>query len=286
MDIKARVRQIGPYHGVLTVGSGTILMCTTGILTATCTCRVLTPTRCCYRTESVTDCWSKFSSYQSLSKVTSPLSVCSRQVCSQQTTVIARCARSQQRAKRNLTETTFDHGVRATGHGVLTPSSSEQRTVASARDLTSIQRQKFLGVSGPLGRSCCGDLCWRRLPQEQPTFGLSFAIWELFWQCLLLLVFFLTNLAGHIIIFLRAPGPLSGGRGRWPGGLHFLAVWTCCLSERCTSSLLRSSPSVVFSGYAFCGETDLPATTEGESSRGSTALFNFSVSFETSCFSS
>ena len=35
-----------------------------------------------------------------------------------------------------------------------------------------------------------------------------------------------------------------------------------------SSTLYKSSPTAVISGYAFCGETELPATTDKESPRG------------------
>ena len=102
------------------------------------------------------------------------------------------------------------------------------------------------------------------------------------------------------------PWPPPGGRWGamavgtcWRSGL-VVHVW----SVRCTVSLYRSSPTVVISGYAFCIETKLPATTDGESPRAAprkghkaglfavrkpeeqAASFNFPVSFHTFCHAS
>ena len=102
VGIIGRVRRIWSHNGVLTADSGAILVCKSGILTATCTSRVLTATRVTgldhddvavsHATESDTDYWSRFS----------PCTVQDRYAHSNQTSGFVHSS-----AKRSLTMASF-----------------------------------------------------------------------------------------------------------------------------------------------------------------------------------
>ena len=69
--------------------------------------------------------------------------------------------------------------------------------------------------------------------------------------------------------FFKGPDPCRVVEGDGNGGRRSSTSFPCPTSSpvRCTGSLYRPSPSVVSSGYTFSRDTELPATTEEESSR-------------------